>query len=61
MERKTIQVDTNTHSLLVRFCKDKKYNVGGWAAKAIMDTIYYEKYGKRPIEKISSKLKSSKK
>jgi hypothetical protein len=63
MERKTLQIDLNTHTWLVDYCKEKNYNIGGWAAKAIRDSIYREKYGKEPVspkESISSKLKTGK-
>ena len=58
MERKTIQIDANIHGRLIKHCQDKKYNVGGWASKVIMDAIYTEKHGVAPIEKITAKIKS---
>jgi len=57
MERKTLQLDLNTHTRLIKHCKEKKYNVAGWAAKVINDAIYLEKYGTPPIERISKLIK----
>jgi hypothetical protein len=58
MERKAIMVDLMTHKLLSDLCRDKNYVLGGYAAKVIRDAVYFEKHGKRPVEKKSKTNKT---